>query len=49
MKIRHEIIICRDQSSCEAKGVVQHKGATVITLKINKYGSIYETNKKRIR
>ena len=30
-------------------GVVQHKGATVISLKINKYGSIDEANKKRIR
>jgi hypothetical protein len=34
------------QSSCEAKGVVWHKEAAVISLKINKYGPIDETNKK---
>jgi hypothetical protein len=28
-------------------GVVQHKGASVIILKINKYGSIDETSKKK--
>jgi hypothetical protein len=38
--------VCTASPSCEAKGVVRHKGETVISLKINKYGSIDETNKK---